>query len=169
MYKKKGLLLRTIPVAKFNYFLDELNRIMDINECDLLVQENVINQIDNKYKLNLIPIKPGRMNFFSGLKYFNIFNYEKVIIPVNSFEFEEYVNLLFFSATNIAKKYYLVYPDYTYKEFGFLKLIGEIIFFMIIETIVFFVLILVIPFLIFNILYNRLKYFIKNKKSNLKG
>jgi len=159
MNEKNGSILRTIPVNKFNSFLIECNKKYNINNYDLLIQENVIKDIDNKYNLNFKIISAGKFNLIRGLKYFSFFKYDNVIIPVNTFELEEYANLLFFSLPIMANnKYIIIYPDNSQIELDYLNLIFKLIVYSIVEIIIFIILILAIPFLFLNIIFNRLRY-----------
>jgi len=159
MNEKKGLILRTIPINKFNNFLIECNKKNDINNYDLLIQENVIKEIDNKYNLNFKIISAGKFNLIRGIRYFSFFKYDNVIIPVNTYELEEYANLLFFCLPIMARKrYIIIYPDYSQIELNYLHLIFRLMIYSIVEFFIFIILILAIPFLFLNIIFNRLRY-----------
>lgn len=158
MNKKKGLILRSIPITKYNYFLEEINKQLNIIGFDLLVQYEIVNQIENKYNLNYIIVKKGKLNLIKGFKYLSIFKYDMVIIPVNAYEIENYVNLLFFVLPIVSKKYCIVYPDLEYRTLNFAEFIFKLLLYFIAEIAVFFILIAVLPFLVINILYNRFRY-----------
>lgn len=155
MKKEKILILRTIPFANFQYFINEISKEYDLNDCDILIQEDLKGKLDlNIDNINYTYIKPGPFNFFRGLKYFSIFKYDKVLIPVNNYDFEYYVNILFFILPIVSKSYIVFYPDLTSDKYSYIKMFMLT---FILECISWILLVIVFPFYLIYILYDYIK------------
>lgn len=98
-------------MTKFNYFLEALNSAQSIDGYDVLIQENVIDQVENKYHLRFIPMKPGKLNFFRGLRFMSFWKYDRLVLPVYYLDLHNYSNLFFFALPILSKTYQVCDPD----------------------------------------------------------
>lgn len=161
MRGEKILILRTIPLANFKLFIEHIDQEMNIKNADIFVQEDLKGKIDLELKgekINYKYIKPGKFNFIKGIKLSSFFKYDKIILPVNNYDLEDYSNLLFFLLPIISKSYFIYYPDLTFEKYSYLGILSYTI---ILESIAWFVLLLILPFYLLSILF----IFFKNKFS----
>jgi hypothetical protein len=157
MKNKKKLILRTIPLSKFQCFIKEISLQQDLENCDILIQKDCIDSIEfPDIKVNFILIEPGPFNFFKGLKYFSFLKYDKIIVPVNNYDLEHYSNLLFFILPILSKEYLIFYPDLSFEKYSYLSVLFITI---VIEIISWIALLFILPFYLLGILY----FFLKNK------
>ena len=129
----EGLVIRTIPVTRFNQFIIYLSSEFDLSEIDIMIQDNAVSLVEKKNAASMIVIKSGKMNLFKGITNFSIFKYKYVIIPVNSNNLIDNSNLFLFLVPLVSKKYYLYFPDFSYREMSYFSLLKLAVLFFIID------------------------------------
>jgi hypothetical protein len=154
-HKNNILILRTIPIDKFGLFISKFYKInkKNKNNYSILVQtgskKNIIKTLENRNDIDLnnftfIEINAKKMNFWKGLSYFSFFKYDKIIVPINSFELEDYSNIFFFILPIFSKKYYFYYPDFSYTYFNYFRFLIQIFLYSFINIIIFIIIIFVL-------------------------
>jgi hypothetical protein len=125
----KIALLRSVSLDIFKQVLSDLieNISAQKNSITIIVQNNIeIANILNE-KLKIKKITPGKLSFFKAIFEFNFGIYDKVIIPVQSYEIENFKNILSYSVTLLAKEYIIIYPDSFEIKISFFELVNKII------------------------------------------